>query len=103
MQVPLQITFRNIERSDTLESRIRADATKLERFHPRITRCRVTIEETQRHHTQGRQFTVCIEVRVPGRDLSANKDDEDVYVAVRDAFTAARRQLEEIAREMRLS
>ena len=103
MQVPLQITFRNIERSDALEARIRADASKLERFHPRITRCRVTIEETQRHHTQGRQYAVSIEVRVPGKDLSSAKDDEDVYVAVRDGFIAIRRQLEDVAKEMKLT
>ncbi|HET9579134.1 MAG TPA: HPF/RaiA family ribosome-associated protein [Usitatibacter sp.] len=103
MQVPLQITFRNIDRSDALETRIRADASKLERFHPRITRCRVTIEETLRHHSQGRQFAVAIEVRVPGKDLSALKDDEDVYVAVRDGFVAMRRQLEDLAKETRLA
>lgn len=103
MQVPLQITFRNVERSEALEARIRADATKLERFHPRITRCRATVEETQRHHTQGRMFAVGIEVRVPGKDLSAAKEDEDVYIAVRDAFTAVRRQLEDLAKEMRLA
>jgi ribosomal subunit interface protein len=103
MQVPLQITFRNIDRSDALDARIRGDASKLERFHPRINRCRVTLEETQRHHTQGRQFAVSIEVRVPGQDLTAEKRDEDVYVAVRDAFLAIRRQLEELAKEMRLT
>ena len=103
MQVPLQITFRNIDRSDALETRIRADATKLERFHPRINRCRVTIEETQRHHLQGRQFAVSIEVRVPGKDLLAAKDDADVYVAVRDAFAALRSQLDDLSRETRLA
>ena len=102
MQVPLQITFRNIERSDALEARIRTDASKLERFHPRISRCRVTLEETQRHQTQGRQYAVAIEVRVPTRELSSTKEHEDVYVAVRDAFLAMRRQLEDLAREMRL-
>jgi ribosomal subunit interface protein len=101
MQVPLQITFRNVGRSEALEERIRNDASKLERFHPRITRCRVTIEETNRHHQQGRQFAVSIEVRVPGKDVAAQHDHEDVYVAVRDAFLATRRQLEEISRGLR--
>jgi len=101
MQVPLQITFRNVDRSDALEQRIRSDASKLERFHPRITRCRVTIEETNRHQAQGRQFAVSIEVRVPGKDLTAARDDQDIFVAVRDGFTAVRRQLEELAKDMR--
>ena len=101
MQVPLQITFRNIGRSEALEERIRTDASKLERFHPRITRCRVTVEETSRHQQQGRNFAVCIEVRLPGKDIAAQHDHEDVYVAVRDAFHATRRQLEEIGRGLR--
>jgi len=102
MQVPLQITFRNFERSEALDARIRADASKLERYHPRIARCRITIEETQRHHSQGRKFAVGIELRVPGHELACQKENEDVYVAVRDAFEAARRQLEEAARGLRI-
>jgi ribosome-associated translation inhibitor RaiA len=42
---------------------------------------------------------VRIDVTVPGREIVINHDhDEDVYVALRDAFDAARRQLEDYAR-----
>jgi ribosomal subunit interface protein len=102
MQIPLQITMRDMNRSDALDVAIQEHAAKLEQFHSRITRCRVTVEQLRRHHQQGRHFAVKIDVRVPGREIVATRDhDEDVYVALRDAFDAAKRQLEETARELR--
>jgi len=102
MQVPLQITVRDFPQSEALEARIREKAAKLEEFHPRITSCRVTVEELRKHHQQGRHFQVSLDVRVPGREIVANRaHHEDAYVALRDAFDAAKRQLEEIARVQR--
>jgi len=99
MKVPLQIIVRDIPHSDALDARIREDVAKLEEFHPRITSCRVTVSELRKHHHQGRHFQVRIDVRVPGKEIVANRDhDEDVYVALRDAFKAARRQIEDVAR-----
>ena len=102
MQVPLQITFRNFPRSDAVETRIREKAAKLEEFHSRIISCRVIVEERHRHHHQGKQFTVRLDIRVPGHELAIDRDhDEDIYVAVRDAFDAAARKLEDVARTQR--
>ncbi|MBI2960796.1 MAG: HPF/RaiA family ribosome-associated protein [Betaproteobacteria bacterium] len=102
MEVPLQVTVRNLPHSEALEARIRKKAAKLEEFHPRITSCRVTVEELRKHQHQGRQFQVSVDVRVPGREVVANlARNEDVYVALRDAFDGAKRQLEEVARQTR--
>jgi ribosomal subunit interface protein len=103
LQVPLQITIRDVPRSEALEAHIRQKAAKLEEFYARITSCRVTVEELRKHHHQGRQFRVRIDVRVPGhRELVVDRDhDEDVYVALRDAFDAMARQLEDVTREQR--
>lgn len=102
MQIPLQVNYRDMERSDALDTRIRDKAAKLEEFHPHLISCRVVVEERHRHQHQGRQFTVSIELRVPGHELVINRDHhEDVYVAVRDAFDAAGRKLEDIARLQR--
>jgi cold shock CspA family protein/ribosome-associated translation inhibitor RaiA len=88
--------------SDALEADIRARVAKLEQFHSRITRCRVAVEESHRHHRQGREFTLKLDLRVPGREIVVTRDhDEDIQVALREAFDMARRQLEEAAREMR--
>ena len=98
MQTPLQITIRGMPHSDALDSRIREKAAKLEEFHPRITSCRVTVEEMKKHQQQGREFQVGIDVRVPGKEIVVNRvHAEDVYVALRDAFDAAKRQIDELA------
>ena len=102
MQVPLEITVRDVPRSPALEARIREKAARLEEFHPRITRCHVTVEESGKHQHQGRRFAVRIDVRVPGREIAVTHEHhEDVFVALRDAFDAAKRQLEDVVREKR--
>src|SRR5262252_8331228 len=102
MQVPLQIVIRDFALTKALETQIRDKATKLEGFHSRINSCRVTVEVLGRHRQQGHRFQVGIDVRMPGREIVANRhQDADVYVALRDAFDAVKRQLEEIAREQR--
>lgn len=99
MQIPLQITIRDVEHSAALETHIREKAKKLEEFCSHITSCRVVVEEPHRHHHQGKQFGVRIDIGVPGREIVVNHDhDSDVYVALRDAFATAKRQVEEYAR-----
>ena len=99
MQVPLQITIRHMSSSAALEARIRQDAAKLDDFYRGITSCHVVVEQQGRHREQGRWFNVRIVVRVPGHELIVNRDhDEDVYVALRDAFASLTRRLEDIAR-----
>lgn len=102
MQIPLQITIRGIEHSDALETHIRSKADKLDEFFDRIMSCRVVVEVPHKHHHQGKQFTVRIDIGVPGSEIVVNRDHaEDVYVALRDAFDAAKRQLEDYARKIR--
>ncbi len=103
MQIPLQITVRDMPRSDALDARIRDKVAGLERFHPRITSCRIVVAESRKHHQQGRRFEVDIDIRIPGHaEIVANHhSDEDIYVALRDAFASATRQLEEATREQR--
>lgn len=107
MQLPLQITFRNMDPSAALEDRVRETAAKLERFHDRIMSCRVVVERQHHHHHQGDLYHVAIDLKVPGAELTTSRGPaahhahEDVYVAVRDAFDAMRRQLEDQARRDR--
>jgi ribosomal subunit interface protein len=102
MQIPLQVTFRHLPHSDALEARIREKAAKLEQFFPHVTSCRVVVEEERLHQHQGKLFNVRIDLHIPGHELVVNMErNEDPFVAVRDAFRDARRQLEEGARVMR--
>src|SRR5690606_1538920 len=107
MQVPLEITFRNLGRSEAIEAAARERALELERFVPEIVSCRVTIEAPHRRKRKGKLYRVLVDVRVPGAEIVAGRDPdkdqshEDVYVAMRDAFDAARRQLEDRIRIVR--
>jgi ribosomal subunit interface protein len=99
MQPPLEIAVRDIENTTAIENRIRKKVEKLARFNDRIIHCRVVVEEVQKHKHQGKLFKVSIEVDVPRKTIVANKHvNEDLYVAIRDAFAAITRQLEEFTR-----
>ena len=102
MQIPPQITIRDMEHSDALETHIRDKVNKLDEFFDRIMSCRVVVEMPHKHHHQGKHFNVRLDIGVPGSELVVNRDHaEDVYIALRDAFDAAKRQLEDYARKMR--
>jgi ribosome-associated translation inhibitor RaiA len=97
MDIPLQVTFRDLPNSPALQERIREKATKLHALHPRITTCRVTIE--RRHAPlQGGQYSVRIDLHLPEHETLVSHDDsEDVQVALREAFDGAHRQLKNAA------
>lgn len=108
MQLPLEIHFRNLDRSPAIEAVIRERAERLERFAGDIVSCRVTVEGgAHRHHRQGNLFEVRVDLRFAGGEVVASRDPdehrahEDVHVAVRDAFKAARRQLQDRMRVRR--
>jgi ribosomal subunit interface protein len=107
MPIPLQISFRNMDPSPAVEARVRKKAEKLERFHDRIVGCTVVVEAPHRHHHKGKLYNVRVDISVPGKDVVAGRvkpidhAHEDVYVAVRDAFDAAVRRLEDQTRKMR--
>ncbi len=107
MQLPLQITFHNMAPSPLLETCVREHAAKLERFHGRIMACHVVFDAPHRHHRKGKLYTVRIDLTVAGGELAvrhakpADHAHEDPEVAVRDAFDAIRRELEDYARRRR--
>ena len=124
--IPTQVTFRNLAHDDVLESDIRERVSWLEQFYPGIVRCRVLVELPHRHRQEGRHFHVRVEMTVPGgpplvvshepslhgraKDFDAGEhhkenEIESVHryasVAIHEAFDAARRRLEDFAREQR--
>ena len=107
MATPIQINFRNLEHSPAIEASARKYAEKLTQQNADITSCRVTIESPHKHHDKGKLYHVVVDVRVPGKDLVVSRmpDDqhahEDVYVAIRDAFDAARRRIREYTKMRR--
>lgn len=124
--IPTQVTFRGLAHDEALEDDIRERVSWLEQFYGRIMRCRVVVEVPHRHRRDGRHFHVRVEVTVPGGDpiivshepsLHGGLKDiegeaphketeiESVHryagVAIREAFEAGRRRLEDFAREQR--
>lgn len=97
MAIPLQIKFLNIPASEAIEAEIRKRAEKLQQYSDRINRCDVTVETSGKHQQQGHQYEVRVDLTVPGAEIALNRiqPNEDVYVAVRDAFDAATRKLQE--------
>lgn len=102
----LQITFRNLDASPSVEAKVRERARELERFFDRIVSCRVVIEAPNRRR-QGDLYHIRVDLKIPGKEIVVKRDPpahhahEDIYVAVRDCFDAVRRQLEDYVRHRR--
>ncbi|MDE3155302.1 MAG: HPF/RaiA family ribosome-associated protein [Acidobacteriota bacterium] len=126
MQLPVQVTFRDMDRSEALEQEILRRAEKLETYYPRITACRVSIERPHRHQQEGKRFRVRIDITVPGEEIVVSHDAATLHahlkdveatrrtkatdvdtglkygrVAIREAFETARRRLQDYARRQR--
>lgn len=102
MQRPLDITFRDMTPSAAVEAAIERWAARLEHRYGRIQGCTVVVEQPHHHHRQGNRFHVHVELTVPGREIaSRGAEHENAYVAIAEAFRAARRQLQDHARIQR--
>ncbi|MGE5327395.1 MAG: HPF/RaiA family ribosome-associated protein [Deltaproteobacteria bacterium] len=102
MQRPLKITARDFALSDAFDAEIREKAAALDTYFNRITGCDVTVEAPVDHHRKGGPFDVRIRLTVPGKELVANhQSEEGLAAAIREAFDAIRRQLEDYVREHR--
>ena len=102
MQIPLQVSFHGVAHSEALYGAIRKRVGELERFYDRIVSCRVVLELGARQHRNGKQYSARIDLKVPGGEIAVTHEhDEDVQIALRDAFDAARRRLEDFARTQR--
>jgi ribosomal subunit interface protein len=104
MEKPLEISFRHMDPSPAVEARIREKVDELERFFDRMIGCRVVVEQESRHQRQGNLFRIRLDITLPGKEVAINRKGpknqahEDVYVAIRDAFAAAKRKIEDHAR-----
>src|SRR3954468_18006599 len=109
----VEVTFRNMQTSDWLEKDIRDRAAKLETYCPDIVSCHVAVGKPPRHQQNGKRFDVHIDIAVPGEEIAVSHsphfrkqvDDglrKDIRPVVRDAFAAAKRQLQDYVRRRRL-
>ena len=109
MQSPLRVSFKNIPVIDSAEELCLQEVEKLERFHDRITSCRVVISRPGKRHRKGNLYEVRVDLRVPGGEVVTTRtppehhEDEDLDVAIHEAFHKVRRQLEDLVRRQRMN
>ncbi len=107
MQLPLQISFRQMDRSPAIEAAVREKAGRLDKFAARITSCRVVIEPVGKHHQYGNQYEVRVDITLPNSEIVATREPsehteyKEIAIAIRDAFNSAVRQLEDYVRVQR--
>lgn len=108
MQVPLEISFREVEKNVEIEELIRRKAAKLEQVCDYISSCRVMVEKLQRHQRSGQPYRVRLDIKVPpGHELVISRDASkgnlhlDLGAEIRWAFDAAERQLIELMEKQR--
>lgn len=100
MQVPLELTLKDIQNRDAVASLVREKTQWLHRVCDYLTSCRVAIERPQTHQSTGSPYRVRIDIRVPpGHDVVVCREPgegnmhDSLETVVRDAFQAARRRL----------
>jgi len=125
MKAQMQITFRNMKPSATVEEWILEEVDKLESLYGQLMGCRVAVEMPHRHHKKGSPYHVRIDLTVPGGEIVVKKEpslnararhlDEpvnkkhaeihiphkDLRLTINDAFKAAGRRLQDYARRQR--
>jgi ribosomal subunit interface protein len=102
MKVPLQVTVRDFKLPESIEAVVREKADKLNTFCDQIMGCRVVVEIPHRRQQKGILYNVRIDMTVPGAELVVKREPHaDIHAAVREAFDAARRQLQDYTRRQR--
>jgi ribosome-associated translation inhibitor RaiA len=104
MRPPITLSFRHLDRSGAIEDRARILGSRLERYNERITQCHMTLEGPCTGSTIRTPYLVKIDLNVPGAQIHADSlhvdgaGHEDIYLALRDAFNNAKRQLQDLHR-----
>ncbi|MBW4706802.1 ribosome-associated translation inhibitor RaiA [Roseobacter sp. YSTF-M11] len=99
MKPQVEITFKDIEHSDAVETRIRERVAKLLAMSENIRRCHVWVRVPHRRGRKPAAYVIDLSVQMTGSSLHVDHrpgDDTahtDIYVAIRDAFNAMERQL----------
>lgn len=107
MQTQAQVSFDDIPIDEAVRDAALEHIEHLENVDDRITGCHVVIAQPHRHHREGRLYSVRVDIRVPGGEIIVNRNHplhqahEDVFLAMRDSFAAARRRLEDHVRRLR--
>jgi ribosome-associated translation inhibitor RaiA len=108
MDIPLELSFHNVEPSDAVKSAVQGNVNRLEKFHDHIIGCRVSIEMPHKSQKAvGNPPDVHIVIRVPGKEIVVSRElkheghkkaSTDVYAVLEDAFLVAQQQIKNYRR-----
>jgi cold shock CspA family protein len=103
MNVPLEISFRDVEKTEGLEDLVRAEAASLEAVNDHVSSCRVSVEMPQKHLKSGSPYRVRVDLTVPPKhEIVARREPgqgemhEELETVILDTFDDAKRQLREL-------
>lgn len=103
MQVPIEIAYHQITKSEAVDQLIRDKMDHLEQFCDHITSCAVAVERPNLHQRSGNPYRVRIDLHVPpGHEIvgiagqQQNPMHDDLQTVVIDAFQKVERQLKEL-------
>jgi len=108
MSNEFQIVFHNIDQSDALTECVQKRIDKLRRFSSEIIGGRVVLDSPHNNLHKGKVYSVAIEIQTRGKPVVVTQEQhdnhahEDLYVAIRDAFNAAERQLKSVDKKHRI-
>lgn len=101
----MKVSFRGMDASPGIEALVHAWATRLHTIYGRLQRCEVVVEAPHGRRRHGDPCSIRVSLGVPGGQIDVRHEpapgaDTDMYLAVRDAFRAARRRLEDHVRRV---
>jgi cold shock CspA family protein/ribosome-associated translation inhibitor RaiA len=103
MQIPFEISFRNVEKTENLDNLVREKVDKLEKVCEYMTSFRMAVELPQKHMQSGNPYRIRIEINVPHshkivakREPGEGSMHDDISTIIRSAFAAAERQLKAV-------
>ncbi|MEA5503393.1 HPF/RaiA family ribosome-associated protein [Halotia wernerae UHCC 0503] len=106
MRIPPEITYRNVEKTNAIDTLVNEKIAKLEDVCNYISSCHIAIEKTHDRPRSGSPYRVRIDMTVPpGHELVAesNPSESNQYepldAVIRDAFSAARQQLVKLTKQ----
>ncbi len=125
MKIPVQVTFRDIEPSETIKDWVQEETDKLDMLYPQIMGCRVAVGIPHRHRQRGQVYGVRVDLTLPGGEIISKRapilsngpglagkskkakqwevdtSHKSLRLAISDAFKSASRRLQDFARRRR--
>lgn len=107
MTIEFQVVYHNIDQTEAISEAVQKRIDKLERYCDHIINGRVVLDSPHNNHHKGKVYSVTLELHTPTLEVRVNQDQhdnhahEDLYVAIRDAFNVAERQLKSIDKKHR--